>query len=249
MLKFNRSSITLTFLFINNVLFNFSFLRKEIVLFNTPQQLLHYPQFRYEIWFLPRCFLATARLLHNLLDRIVVEWVGWDFIQVSPKFHYIFHHPTAATSLIFTDQLSWVCLSLSVCLCVSMLSVVCHAYRNNLIRLRWLACSVRRRHPPPAGDEQTFIINKEDYLIKPCSLQLSISLLVVTVPVLVIWIRWGQVVTCSGPTGPIHAGKLNVDYIGLKSANHLKSFIQWDSSGYKLYWLLTAEKETAKQIL
>ena len=136
---------------------------------------------RYNFYPAASLLLATARLLHNLLDRIVVEWVGWDFIQVSPKFHYIFHHPTAATSLIFTDQLSWVCLSLSVCLCVSMLSVVCHAYRNNLIRLRWLACSVRRRHPPPAADEQTFIINKEDYLIKPCSLQLSISLLVVTV--------------------------------------------------------------------
>ena len=113
-------------------------------------------------------------------------------------------------SLHWTQNAYWVCLSLSVCLCVSMLSVVCHAYRNNLIRLRWLACSVRRRHPPPAADEQTFIINKEDYLIKPCSLQLLISLLVVTVPVVVIWIRWGQVVTCSGPTGPIHAGMLNV---------------------------------------
>ena len=127
-------------------------------------------------------------------------------------------------SLHWTQNAYWVCLSLSVCLCVSMLSVVCHAYRNNLIRLRWLACSVRRRHPPPAGDEQTFIINKEDYLIKPCSLQLSISLLVVTVPVLVIWIRWGQVVTCSGqwPNWPNTCRHVKCDYIGLKSANHLK---------------------------
>ena len=40
---------------------------------------------------------------------------------------------------------------------------------------------MQREEAPPAADEQTFIINKEDYLIKPCSLQLSISLLVVTV--------------------------------------------------------------------
>ena len=202
--------------------FNFSFLRKEIVFFNTSQQLLHYPQFRYEIWFLPRCFLATARLLHNLLDRIVVEWVGRDFLQVSPKFHYIFHHPTAATSLIFTDKLSWVCLSLSVCLCVSMLSVVCHAYRNNLIRLRWLACSVRRRHPPPAGDEQTFIINKEDYLIKPCSLQLSISLLVVTVVCAGDMNQMGTSCNLQWPNWPNTCRHVKCDYIGLKSANHLK---------------------------
>ena len=112
-------------------------------------------------------------------------------------------------SLHWTQNAYWVCLSLSVCLCVSMLSVVCHEYRNNLIRLRWLACSVRRRHPPPAGDEQTFIINKEDYLIKPCSLQLSISLLVVTVPVLVTScnLQW--------PNWPNTCRHVKCDYIAL----------------------------------
>ena len=39
---------------------------------------------------------------------------------------------------------------------------------------------MQREEAAHAAEEQTFIINKEDYLIKPCSLQLPISLLVLS---------------------------------------------------------------------
>ena len=69
---------------------------------------------------------------------------------------------------------------------------------------------MQREEAAPAADEQTFIINKEDYLIKPCSLQLSISLLVLSAGAG----DMNQMVTSCNlqwPNWPtIHAGKLNV---------------------------------------